>query len=528
MHTEWFWYTSFIYLVPTVLLMGMSIEMYLRNRRKATHITACAAFALLSLFIFGEYVRQIVPPGISSLIVVFVTAPAFTLIVGLLPLLYRYLCFPNTRMTWRLTITLMCAIPFLIYIGAAATLQPEQFYRNMENSFQSPLHPNLLIGSYITILIYYLLSVAICATSLRVSESVKETNKNRHLLAGIVLVLLLSIVVISLRSIGLITSRIETLGLFLIGVSWAAHIRYIIYRFGMLHPYEQRFRTLFMLGPTALLLVNSRGAVIEANPKARSLIGSGMTAKQMPFYLMIDPAAQQAFREQFEHDLRSQTPRTDIQLSIQSEHGQPLFVMLDYAFDEIDGARAAFVFIRDITELKLSEQKLVESEQKYRTLAYHDILTGLPNRASFNKTMSQLLDRRDATKEPFAVLLFDLDYFKQINDTLGHEAGDRLLQLASERTRASIPADSFLARLGGDEFVILLERAQEAEQVCMSLVAALHHCFEYNGHTPPVSISVGLSRYPEHGSTQNELLKAADKALYKAKSEGRNRYAIYS
>jgi predicted signal transduction protein with EAL and GGDEF domain/FixJ family two-component response regulator len=200
--------------------------------------------------------------------------------------------------------------------------------------------------------------------------------------------------------------------------------------------------------------------------------------------------------------------------------------------------------VRDISERKRSEEQI-------RRLAYCDSLTGIPNRQAFLETLERELQRSKIGNKKFAVLFMDLDAFKRINDTLGHNVGDHLLKIVSERLRETIrPSDlvsrsealpgeapatessaTNLARLGGDEFTILipdLERVEHALNVAHRVKEAMRRPFLIDGNEIFVTASIGISLFPEDGDDCNSLLKFADTAMYHAKNCGKNNAKLYS
>ena len=164
-----------------------------------------------------------------------------------------------------------------------------------------------------------------------------------------------------------------------------------------------------------------------------------------------------------------------------------------------------------------------------RHQALHDALTGLPNRILFYDRLDQALLSAERDQEPLAVLIVDLDRFKEVNDTMGHANGDLLLQLVGPRLRAALRARDTIARLGGDEFAVLLPGTDIAgsRQVAQSLHDALETPFELKGVTIETEASVGVAHHPEHGSDAETLLQRADVAMYMAK-EARSGHAFYA
>jgi len=178
--------------------------------------------------------------------------------------------------------------------------------------------------------------------------------------------------------------------------------------------------------------------------------------------------------------------------------------------------------IRDITDRK-------EKEDRIRYLALYDQLTGLANRASFNESVSEALSRARRIKSGIALMFIDLDKFKPINDTYGHEAGDIVLTTVAQRLEEAIRNTDTAARLGGDEFVVILENISERENievVARKVLESMARPIDIGEETCSVSASIGISHYPENGETLSDLLNAADQAMYKVKATGRNNFAF--
>jgi diguanylate cyclase (GGDEF)-like protein len=163
-------------------------------------------------------------------------------------------------------------------------------------------------------------------------------------------------------------------------------------------------------------------------------------------------------------------------------------------------------------------------------LAYHDGLTQLPNRSLFHKILGQRVNEASRYKRQLAVLFLDLDRFKDINDTLGHEAGDQLLQEVSRRLKACLRDGDMVARLGGDEFVALLQLTDpvHAAVVARKILSAVAQPFSLLGREFRVTASIGISIFPKDGLDEQTLTKNADIAMYKAKEEGKNNLQFYS
>ena len=180
--------------------------------------------------------------------------------------------------------------------------------------------------------------------------------------------------------------------------------------------------------------------------------------------------------------------------------------------------------------LEVSEQELKKNYAHIEQLAYHDGLTGLYNRVAFMKYAYKIFHDASVGASKHAIFFIDLDNFKNINDTLGHDYGDLLLKDVSHRMLSCIASDDILARNGGDEFLILKNRfdtVDDLENFASQLVNVVHHPFILNDETAVVSMSVGIAVFPNNGLTVSELIKNADIAMYNAKNSGKNSYRFF-
>ncbi len=178
----------------------------------------------------------------------------------------------------------------------------------------------------------------------------------------------------------------------------------------------------------------------------------------------------------------------------------------------------------DITELKIAEKKI-------EFMAYHDSLTKLPNRNLFYDILRQEIKQAKREKRCLAVMFIDLDRFKEINDTYGHDYGDKVLQVISKRLKNALRESDIVARLGGDEFAVILpiiSKPEDASIIAEKILKQVQKPVVVKGKEFLLTTSIGIAIFPSDGSTPEELIKAADAAMYKAKSEGKNKYFYFS
>ena len=177
----------------------------------------------------------------------------------------------------------------------------------------------------------------------------------------------------------------------------------------------------------------------------------------------------------------------------------------------------------DITEKKRAEERI-------QYLAQYDQLTKLPNRALFNDRLKHSIDRAQRSKHKIGLMFIDLDGFKNVNDTLGHQAGDELLQIIAERLSNIMRTEDTVARLGGDEFTIIMEELNHSDGaivVAKKVLQAVNEVIYLSGQEVGIGASIGISIYPDTGTTANKLIKNADTAMYQAKKQGKNCFKFY-
>lgn len=180
--------------------------------------------------------------------------------------------------------------------------------------------------------------------------------------------------------------------------------------------------------------------------------------------------------------------------------------------------------VRDITERTYAEEQI-------KHLAYHDALTGLPNRLLFKDRLTVALSHAQRDQNWLAVLFLDLDRFKIINDSLGHNVGDQLLQAVAARVQSCLRDSDTVARLGGDEFTLLLPalaKSEDAAVVAQKILEAVRYPFHIEGREFFITTSIGISLYPEDGADAATLIKNADTAMYQAKEQGRDNYQLFN
>jgi diguanylate cyclase (GGDEF)-like protein/PAS domain S-box-containing protein len=199
-------------------------------------------------------------------------------------------------------------------------------------------------------------------------------------------------------------------------------------------------------------------------------------------------------------------------------------VEINTAVISVDGTKVVLGMVHDITERK-------EAEKKIRKMAYHDALTGLPNRVLFVDRLKLAMAHAQRHKQKLAVMLLDLDHFKDINDTHGHDVGDQLLRAVGNRLTELLRSSDTVSRMGGDEFFLLfpeLTSAKDATTIARKIMETFREPFALDGYKLSITTSIGIALYPDDGEQVDILLINADIAMYHAKQKDRNNYQRYS
>jgi len=305
----------------------------------------------------------------------------------------------------------------------------------------------------------------------------------------------------------------------------------------LLEEKEKEVTDIFENSQVGILYLKNGKIVAKANQRLADILGydspqeiEGLSSK----IFHLSNFNYELFVKKYYEELRMhQTVR--LEYEVRKKNGEIIWVSLNgKAIDKnipADLMKGIIWIVDDITE----RHRILNELQKKTTLldfkAHHDELTGLPNRTLYRDRIEQAIEKSKRSGKKFALLFIDLDHFKQVNDSLGHDAGDKVLLEASKRLKASIRAEDTLARLGGDEFTILfenIEKFQDITNLAQKVLEQFREPFILAGHKLYLSCSIGVSTFPNDGDNAENLLKYADNAMYKAKEEGRNNFQFYT
>jgi diguanylate cyclase (GGDEF)-like protein/PAS domain S-box-containing protein len=288
---------------------------------------------------------------------------------------------------------------------------------------------------------------------------------------------------------------------------------------------ETRYRRLFETAQDGILILEAdTGKITDVNPFMIEILGYSreeFLGKQLwEIGLFEDIAANKIAFDRLQRD--KYIRYEDLPLRAKDgKHRDVEFVSNVYL---ANGKEVIQCNIRDITDRKRHERQQV-------LIGTHDALTGLPNRGLFDDRLNIALAQALRSQQKLAVMLLDLDHFKEINDTLGHDVGDKLLQAVGDRLTGLLRKMDTIARMGGDEFLLLVPLVDHEKYVvtiAQKIIGAFHKPFVVDTHEILITTSIGVVIAPDDGKDANTLVKVADIAMYQSKQQGRDNYQRYT
>lgn len=289
---------------------------------------------------------------------------------------------------------------------------------------------------------------------------------------------------------------------------------------------EARYRAILHTTAEGYVLIDlAEGAIVDVNPALCRMLG---TRRQDLIDARLEQYINRESHEEWDkqRDKFAVSQHRQFELKLNTQTGSQLQVLVNSStlFDPVGRATSVFAMLTDITERKLNEERVLY-------LAFYDTLTALPNRFLLSERVEQALLHQKRQGGQIALMFIDLDDFKQINDTLGHDVGDALLQEVAKRLNECVRRSDTVARLGGDEFIVLLPNLKsrdDAALVAEKIISSLNAPIYVGEHQLSARLSIGIAIAPLDGMDATSLKKAADMAMYRAKGQGKNGYAFFS
>jgi len=491
--------------VPILYFAFMSIDMLIRDARQLEHrLVSVISLCFMNLFL-AEYVRHQLPLEYSPVLAAVWFSTSGILIPGLGFHLFVKLTkldrgMPRYVYPWIFYLPVILVVVNLLRIDT--TISVTRFYET--GLWKLPVYNTPYYITMVLCVINNLLYLIPLVIGYRKDASREMRSLYKHLGIGVVLA------ATWFGIFGLIDfgDALPPYPYLYGGVVWCFFLRRTMRKYDVLNFTDRRFEKLFHLNPAAIFLADAGGNIREANPGAKEMFGSHAVKQDNLWSIMGED-----FRELMERQREVKNHEMTI-----TGGGKTIHALIDAGYILVEHQPHILVIIRDATPF-------IEQQKRIAYLAYHDPLTGLPNRRHFREKLQEKLDRPADRQKPLALLLVDVDNFKTVNDRYGHQTGDEALVKIAALMRDTAGTDGMAARFGGDEFVIFLDDFPDdalVEERVRRLLGAFAQLKIVNRPVmDEVSLSVGISRYPEHGNTIDLLLWHADKKMYQAKFEGK-------
>ena len=287
---------------------------------------------------------------------------------------------------------------------------------------------------------------------------------------------------------------------------------------------EDKFRSLFESSLDAIYIATGDGRFIDVNQAFIELFGytkdETLKLNAKAAYLTDED------RERLKQVIKENDFIRNFEIRLKKRDGTVMDCLLTVTCKRDEKWKIAQYrgIVRDITDRKRTEETI-------RYMAFHDALTGLPNRSLFNDRLIMAMAHAERFGEKVAVMMLDLDRFKDVNDTFGHSVGDLLLQAIAEKLTRQIRKGDTVARMGGDEFMLIfadLKQTDDVHAIAEKILEDFQTTVTINGQALSITTSIGIAVYPDHGGDIDTLVKNADIAMYSVKQAGRNGYRYYS
>lgn len=491
-----------VYVLPMLLFFFMGLDVLLRNPVKTEHRLVSLTIACYFLMFLEEYVRHLLPLSYSPALAALWFSPVGIAIPGLgFHFLIKYTGIdkrmPRRIYPWIFYLPLLM-IPVTLFAGKSY-IASQVFYQ--EGLWKQPLYNGAYYAAMCSSLLISTLSlVFLLAVSRRMPEQAKRP--------GFRLLVLSTAVTIAWAAVFGFTSfsaAIPPYPYLYAGLIYCFILRLAMVKHEFLYDEARQYEKLFAMNPAAALVLDESGHIRRANPCARDLF-SQVSLEQAPLHRIAD--------ERLLDLIRSKQPLKGLEVTL-SNGLEPIVALMDGDYLMLDNEPHVLLIIRDVTLEK-------EREKQITFLAYHDPLTNLPNRRYFYEELTAALAKAQAGNRPLLVIIIDMDNFKEINDTWGHQAGDAVLSHIARALEQWIAPGDMAARLGGDEFVLFLHSPAQAlapVRVIQELEALLADArLQHGPASLYVHASIGASLYPADGEDADALISSADRNMYHMKN----------
>ncbi|MGO4548795.1 EAL domain-containing protein [Paenibacillus sp. 2TAB23] len=514
-----------LFIVPVIYLIDTSLVIIRRNAKHMENRLASLTTASLAVMIFFQYVLQLLPEAYTLNLAAYIIYPVSIAAAGC-GLLFHLAAAKAYHRISHANRILISAVPLVLYMVMIVVKGKGFFFLGVKSEElwkQALFAPAMYIIFGLMVLIS-ILNIVICLTARTRAASIVERQRwivlfkaNLYYQLATILV---SVTVVSLAPYFYIPDSV----VFLSTIIWCISLR-IYMKYDILPSAKKKYELLYQFSPTAIMMLDKHMIIKEANPGALSVLGYKREneVQNLSLATFIDGSERASLVEEYQALLPKGAWRNR-EITIVDRTGMQRVILMDTELMAEGEQLFVLAVIRDITQQK-------EEASLAHFMAHHDMLTKLPNRYHFNRELEASLEAVKTSRALLGVMLVDLDRFKLINDTLGHQYGDEALNEVAKRLHNSVDKRHLLARLGGDEFIILIRGADEYDEI-VSLAENIHQVFQL-----PISLqgqdfylggSIGISVHPFDDDSSDGLIKRADIAMYNAKHSGGNQYRLYT
>jgi diguanylate cyclase (GGDEF)-like protein/PAS domain S-box-containing protein len=493
---------SVLYILSSFLLVFGAATLYSGNRQSPKHRTFAILFVLMACWQQSALLITLLPPEQATYFFVYGLIPL--LLASFALLLHGVYLITDVYERKHAILYKLLLVPPIINV---LLFPVDGWLYSGEMIVYSDQQPLPGPGGFINFSLMFIYMVTM--VSLLIPYVKRKHRPSQIWMTGMALFILWVLLIVLF---GELTGSWTSFSLVPFGIDfWAAAVYITINKYDAFPSYEKRYKLLFEKAPIGIMITDSEAIIREASPRAAQHVG--FTLNQligMSLFGHLDGPERERQLSEYKRHFEQRKPMQHRESSFRNANGLDMVISISSDFIEMEGQAYQLLMAEDVSESRHREKQIHQ-------LAYFDQLTGLHNRASFNIVFEEWR----VNKPSFALMIMDLNGFKQINDHHGHLAGDRALKHFAERLQSSISTSDFVARLSGDEFVIMLDDVRNVEPVILSIRSGLQEPFEIAaGSRLTLSTSIGAGLYPGDGSCLDDLFKEADDRMYAEKRNG--------
>ncbi|MEK0315869.1 sensor domain-containing diguanylate cyclase [Cohnella sp. 56] len=512
----------FLFLIPAFYAGCVSVDLFRRNARKLDYLLAAILTGCIALLFVSEFLKSQLPPAYTIPIALY-GSYFFTFLCGSLSL-HFFIRISGVAYKYVHKASILCYVPLAIYAALLLSGDGERLFRRTEvhGIWRQEIPALSFYGLLGLLLLMSCSTLTIAWLGIKRAGNDHRQKRFKLLYHGIfaymTTFILFAVLIKALRPIVFIPDSISELSVLIFTI----YIHLLMVRYDFLPTEQLKYKKLFQISQSAILLFDEKANILEANPQAYKLLDwdSSRTLVGQNYIQFIPETRQPYFLDTFRSGF-SNNRVIDFEYAIRTFTGATKNVLIDTDSIRHGDETIVMAVVRDITQKK-------QEELLIRHMAHHDLLTGLPNRLSFQRRTEELIRAKDENSAVFGVILIDLDRFKQVNDTWGHEVGDGVLIESGRRMKEALREIDCVFRLGGDEFVALImgDRACTID-AARALLRAVEDELDIDTIRIAIGGSLGISLYPAHGQDVSSLLRTADHAMYKAKKKRGHGFEVY-